>query len=215
MRDKAIQNMKLKLVQVFILFQLISCSSPVKTDESAVKKIITITEYLVLNKDFDRLDTLHQQKGIKKFDNNNNVLEDLNYWGPESTFGGGLFYKYDKTNRKIEESLLDIHNNVSSTCIYEYSKNVATRFEVRKNNTKIKRQINYYDVNNNLIGEATFYDDDTIMTDFYFKYDSHNHEIEAATLFSQLAIALFTSCSILSQYLLVPYMCRCRSDAHV
>jgi hypothetical protein len=170
--------MKLNLLLTFILFQFISCSSQIKTDERSIKKVITTTEYLVLNQDFDKPDTLHQQKGVKKFDNNNNVLEDMDYWGPTSTFGGGGIYKYDKTNKIIEEYHLDIHNKVYSKYQYEYSNNIATQFEVSENNTKIKRRLNYYDINNNLIRETTYHNDGKIMSDFYFKYDSNNNQIE-------------------------------------
>ena len=170
--------MKLNLLLLFILFQFISCSSQIRTDDNSIKKVITTTEYLVLNQDFDKLDTLHQQKGIKKFDSNNNVLEDMDYWGPTFTFGGGAIYKYDKTNKIIEEYHLDIHNKVYSKYQYEYSNNIATQFEVSEHNSKIKRRLNYYDINNNLIRETTYYNDGKIMSDFYFKYDSNNHQIE-------------------------------------
>jgi hypothetical protein len=73
---------------LFSLFQFISCSSHLTTNDTEVKKIITITEYLVLNEDFNTLDTLHKQKTIKKFDANNNLLEETDYWGSTSTFGG-------------------------------------------------------------------------------------------------------------------------------
>lgn len=170
--------MKLNLLHLFTLFQFISCSSQIKTDENSVKKVITTTEHLVLNQDFDKLDTLHQQKGIKKFDKNDNVLEDMDYWGPSSTFGGGGIYKYDKENKKIEEYHLDIHNKIYSKYKYEYSNNIATQFQISENNTKIKRRTNYYDIHNNLIRETTYHNDGKIMSDFYFKYDSNNNQIE-------------------------------------
>ncbi|MDJ1497637.1 hypothetical protein QNI19_32155 [Cytophagaceae bacterium DM2B3-1] len=168
----------MNLFLFFISVPFICCSSEVKTDEKSIKKIITVTEYLVLNKNFDTLDTLHQQKEIKKIDINNNLVEDLDYWGPTSTFAGGLIYKYNKENKIVDEYLLDIHNEVSSKYEYKYSNNIATKFEVLKNNTKIKRKLYYYDTNNNLVRETTYYDDGNVMSDFYFKYDSTNQQVE-------------------------------------
>src|SRR4051812_3451507 len=111
---------------IFLIF--VDCSSRVNTDESSVRKVVTITEYLVLDGDFDRLDSLHRQTGIKKYDENGNVLEDMDYWGEE--FGGGLIYKYDDQGRKTDAYLLDVHYNVISRYVYEYAKNVVMQFDV-------------------------------------------------------------------------------------
>jgi hypothetical protein len=171
-------KMKTNLILVLILFYFSNCSSQIKTDESSVKKIVTVTEYLVLNKDFEKLDTLHHQKEIQKFDRNNNLLEEMDYWRSAETFGGGLIYKYDKENNKIEEYLLDIHNEISAKYSFEYSQNTGIQFEIKKGNTKIKWRTNYYDSNKNLVREITYYNDGKTMSDFYFKYNSNNQLIE-------------------------------------
>jgi YD repeat-containing protein len=167
--------MKLYPHRVLIFLALANCASPVKTDESSVRKVVTVTEYLVLNGDFGKLDSLHRQTGIKKYDENGNVLEDMDYWGEE--FGGGLIYKYDDQGRKTDAYLLDVHHNVISRYVYEYAKNVVMQFDVSENRPRVKRQTCYYD-GSNLTRESTYYDDGKVMSDFYFKYDSAYREVE-------------------------------------
>jgi hypothetical protein len=171
-------KMKTNLTLLLSLFYFGNCSSQVKTDDGSVKKIVTITEYLTLNNDFAKLDTVHQQKEIQKFDGNNNLLEMMNYWYSTETFGGGFVYKYDKKNNKIEEYELDTHNEISSKYSFEYSKNVSTQFKIKNDNTTIKWRTNYYDSNKNLVREITYYNDGKIMLDLNFKYNSNNQQIE-------------------------------------
>jgi hypothetical protein len=174
--------MKLSPFLLFSLFQFISCSSQLKTSDTEVKKTITITEFLVLNQNFNSLDTLHQQKTIKKFDTNNNLLEEMDYWGSSSTFGGGILYKYDQSNRKIEEQLLGIDKIVITKYQYEYSDNKAIQYEIYADNSKFKRKTNYFDSKNNLIRETALDNIGIVMYDYYYKYDTNNLEIESSGL---------------------------------
>lgn len=166
------------LTFLLILFCFGNCTFKVKTDESSVKKIVTITEYLVLNNNFDKLDTVHQQKQIQKFDGNNNKLEEMDYFTISETFVSGLIYKYDKGNNLIEEYLLVTHNEISSKFTFEYYKNTGTQYVIENHNSKIKRGKNYYDPNKNLVREITYDNEGKIMSDFYYKYNSKNQKIE-------------------------------------
>ena len=170
--------MKTNVALLLILFFYSNCSSQIKTDETAVKKIVTVTEYLVLNNDFNQLDTAHHQKEIQKFDGSNNLLEEMDYWRSAETFGGGLIYKYNKENNKTEEYLLDMRHEISAKYSFEYAENTSTQFEIKKNNTKVKWRVNYYDSSKNLVREITYYNDGKIMSDIYFKYNSGKQQTE-------------------------------------
>ena len=169
--------MKLFFLLLLITVQLYSCSSQPKTDNKSIEKVVTTREYLLLNQDYNKLDSLHQQKSVKKFDKENNVLEDMDFYRSDLTFSGGIIYKYDDSSQLNEEFLLDIHNKVIASYHYEFLQNKSNKFEIIKN-SKIKRETSYYDTNKNVVRQVTFYDDGKIMSDFYFKFSSENKEIE-------------------------------------
>jgi hypothetical protein len=170
--------MKLSWFTLLILFHCTNCSSQIKTDESSVKRVITTTQYLLLNHDFNKLDTVRHQKEVNKFDSNNNLLEEMDYYGASEIFGGGVIYKYDKRNRKTEEYLLDIHNQLTSKYSFENLTDSSIEFAIKSTNAKIKWKTNYYDSSGQLIREISYYPDGSIMSDFYFKYNSFNQQIE-------------------------------------
>jgi hypothetical protein len=174
--------MKINFLASLIIFLYCSCSPQVKTDEKLVKKTITVTEHLILNQNFDKLDLLHQQKEIKKFDINNNILENTDCYGPDSIFGGKLIYKYDNNGKKVEEYLISLDKEIMYSYRYEYMQNQSNTIEISKDGRKVKRGVNYYDTNGNLIRQVTLYDDGKIMGDFSFKYNFANLEIERSRI---------------------------------
>ena len=169
-----------KLVLAFFFFVMLSpgCSSGVNTKDKSVHKIVTTTEYLLLNNDFNFPDTTHQQKDIKKYDEHGNMLENMEYWGETVTFGGGGVYKYDSQNRVIEEYHLDVNNRVSAKYYYEYSGSEAIQYELYEDNSTYKRKINQYDSRKNMIKETVYDNTGAVMYEFHYKYNPGNQEIE-------------------------------------
>lgn len=167
---------------VFICYllvgQLSGCSGRAGTNEASVKKVITTTEYLLLNNDFNSLDSARQQKSVVKFDANDNILENLDYWQQESVFGGGMIYQYDKDNRVKEERQLNTQNKIVSRFFYEYADSTATKYEIYENGEKYKRTILYYDRSPNIVRETGIDNTGLVMYDFFYKYDAHRQETE-------------------------------------
>jgi len=170
--------MKSSVLPGLVFFCLLSCSSAEVTDEKSVKRVVTITEYLILNEDFSKLDTVHRQMEIKKYDISNNVLEERSYWGAALTLGGGVSYQYDGQNRKTAEFLLDGHGEIYVKYIIEYSKNTSIKYELLEDNTKEKRQSAEYDTHHNMISEIHYYSNDRVMNDFHYKYDANGNLLE-------------------------------------
>ncbi|MEJ1237418.1 hypothetical protein WBG78_04755 [Chryseolinea sp. T2] len=170
--------MKLHTFLISILLYTSSCSRDVSTNESCVKKIIETTEYLVLDSDFNKPDTTRHQKNIKKVDENNNVLEEADFWGADEAPSGGLIFKYNNENRKVAQYLLNARKEVTTEYAFDYSENTAVRFEVSEHNDRIKRGIDYLDENANVIRETSLYGDGRIMTDFHYKYNAANQQTE-------------------------------------
>ncbi len=180
--------MKLNFCALVLIFLSNSCSSQIKTDEKSVKKIVTTTEYLLLNQNFKELDSIHQQKQIQKFDGENKILEEMEFHGPSSIFGGGIIYKYAGNGNKTEEYLFDTHNEILSSSRYEYSQNHSNKFEVFKDGKKIKKGTIYFDYSGNIVRQITYYNDGKIMTDLYIKYDSASRERESGGVLDQKKI---------------------------
>jgi hypothetical protein len=169
--------MKLSILVPISFLLLSACTGQVKTDDQSVKKITTITECLVLNGNFATPDSIHQQTGVKKYDSNNNILEDMDFWGQNRTPGGGLIYKYNSEGKKSDEYLLDIHLEASKS-IYEYSENKGEKIKILTSGGKRKSACDYYDTIGNLVRTVDYYQDGKVMIDAYHKYNAAKQEIE-------------------------------------
>ncbi|PSL32248.1 hypothetical protein [Chitinophaga ginsengisoli] len=164
---------------ILLFIPLLSgCSAGVKTDIKSVSKTVTTTEYLVLNEDFARLDTIHKQRTIEKYDSNNNVLEEMDFLGKDLTCIGGYIYKYNDDGKKVEEYSVNKENEVVCKEIFSYSNNACEKIRIFADGKRTRSGSSYYDAKGNQVKQIHYYQDSTIMMETYYKYNSAKQEIE-------------------------------------
>lgn len=164
-------------IPLFLLL-LSGCSPQVKTDDQSVKKITTITEYMVLNEDFNQPDTTRQQRSITKYDGDNNILEEMDFIGPTLNFVSGLIYKYDSNGKRIKEYSINKEHEVVSTSMLVYAENKCEKTASLPHGEKWTPVCDYYDSIGNVVRTVLYERDGKVWDDFYFKYNSANQQTE-------------------------------------
>jgi len=145
---------------VLIVTLLYSCNTQIKTDERKVSRIETTIEYLVIDENFTK-DTTKYKTSIKKYDANNNLLEEMDYFN--NIFYGGLIYKYNSENKKTNEYLISSNGDYTH---YEYKHlpNQIDKYRIYKNKHQEKV-------------ESTFLDSNSISNDIVMSEQNQRREI--------------------------------------